>query len=143
MKLRLAVVLLCAMALPCAAWEAKSGAICILEHTEADGAMRLTYDPVIPEYSITVTLPDGSWTPAPVFSMSFIGARALTITTDRQGLNGSDLTVRDSGFGNVLNGLQFNDTAVAALGAQSVSVSLNGAAPEVQKFRDCTQAPSV
>ena len=50
------------------------------------------------------------------------------------------LNVADSGFGNVLDGLQFNATALAFTEAQTVTIPLEGAAPEVQKFRACTAA---
>ncbi|MEO1733754.1 MAG: hypothetical protein AAFR45_09040 [Pseudomonadota bacterium] len=123
------------------AWEAKSGAICILDHQEPIAEVRLTYDPAIPEYSITVRRADSDWLAAPLFGITFDGSRGLSITTNRHDVDGPSVTVRDSGFGNVLNGLEFNDTATAVLGQQTVTVSLEGAAPEVQKFRACTTAP--
>ena len=48
----------------------------------------------------------------------------------------------DRGFGNVLNGLEFNDTAIAIAGETRVPFSLAGAAPEIQAFRACTDAPT-
>jgi hypothetical protein len=51
--------------------------------------------------------------------------------------------VTDSGFGNVLDGLQFNDTATAVTGAAELRIPLEGAAPAVEDFRACTKAPSV
>lgn len=135
------IAALCAS--PAAGWEATIGPICALSHAETGGAMRLTYDPTLPEYAITVTRQDGEWSDAPVFAIAFFGPRGLTISTDRHSIDGKDVTVTDRGFGNVLNGLEFNDTATAFLGDQSVTVSLAGAAAEVRKFRDCVVAPSV
>ncbi|MBO6707236.1 MAG: hypothetical protein JJ912_14180, partial [Roseitalea sp.] len=72
-------------------------------------------------------------------AMRFDGPIGLTITTDRHIASdeGRSLTVTDSGFGNVLNGLEFNHTATALLGDRAVPVSLDGAAPAVQDFRAC------
>jgi hypothetical protein len=56
---------------------------------------------------------------------------------------GTALTVTDRGFGNVLDGLQHNEAATALAGSASLSVSLDGAAPAVEAFRDCAQTPSV
>lgn len=46
----------------------------------------------------------------------------------------------DRGFGNVLDGLEFNETATALLGDQAVVLSLEGAAPAVQSFRARTRS---
>lgn len=76
--------------------------------------------------------------------MRFDGARPNTIATNRHqlGQNGAALTVIDRGFGNVLDGLEFNDTATAFTETQSVAIPLAGAAPEVRKFRTCVAAPT-
>ena len=138
--MRILILPLFLLATPALAWEAIPGPICVLTHSEPGAEVRVTYDPSGPLYSITVT---GSepWLGAPVFGITFTGPAGLTITTNRQQIDGASLTVSDSGFGNVLNGLQFNTTATAILGDQSVSVSLAGAAPEVEKFRACSDAP--
>jgi hypothetical protein len=62
------------------------------------------------------------------------------ISTGRHVLSedGRTLSVRDRGFGNVLNGLEFNVVALAATGDRVVSIDLDGAAPEVAAFRACT-----
>ena len=103
--------------------------------------MRLTFDPTGPLYTIAVTL-DGPWNAAPVFAMKFDGRRPIFIQTDRFGLTDDDrtLSVADKGFGNVSNGLQFNDSATALLGNQAASVSLEGAAEPVAAFRACAEA---
>lgn len=76
--------------------------------------------------------------------MSFEGGQALTIGTDRQLIQGNTLSVSDSGFGNVLNGLQFNQKVTAFTPDLAVIFSLAGAAEPVQQFRACTEpAPAL
>ena len=129
---------------PALAWEATSGRVCELVHDGENAFVRVTYDPAIPEYAIAIT-PKGPWLQGPVFAMRFDGARGNTIVTDRHVITGggATLTVTDRGFGNVLNGLEFNHTATALLGDQAVAVSLDGAAPAVRAFRACATGPGV
>ncbi|WP_422037719.1 hypothetical protein [Roseibium sp.] len=126
------------------AWEARLGQICELIHDGNTASVRVTFDPAISEYAIAIT-PKGAWKQGPLFAMRFDGPRGLTITTDRHVLSGggATLTVTDSGFGNVLNGLEFNHTATALLGDQSVAVPLAGAAPAVHEFRACAAGLNV
>lgn len=140
--MRLAV-LLYLVASPAAAWEFTPTPVCTLSHVEPQAELRITYDPRLPEpYAIAITQ-EAPWSDASVFSMTFQGARGLTISTDRQTLSsdGTTLTVTDRGFGNVLNGLEFNVLATARLGSDALFFPLAGAAPEVQAFRACTEAP--
>jgi len=120
------------------AWEFTPGLPCQLTHEQDGIAIELTYDPGVPRYSITVTHPD-RLTAAPAFELRFDGPLPIAIGTERHTLDtsGRRVSVTDSGFGNVLNGLQFNTTATAILGGQSVSVSLDGAAEPVAAFRAC------
>lgn len=132
-------------ATPAAAWEAGvDGPFCTLTHAEGDTAVRLTFDPSVPLYTIAITSSD-PWPVATQFSMSFDGLQPNTIRTDRHVLSPdfNVLSVSDRGFGNVLDGLQFNATAIAASGGTTVRISLDGAAPEVEAFRSCGQTPSV
>jgi hypothetical protein len=140
-----ALALALPLAAPSAAWEASVGAVCTLTHETESASLRLTYDPALPEYTITVTLKGAVWPDAPVFAMRFDGARPNTIATDRQVLSegGTALTVTDRGFGNVLDGLQFNETATAFSGDTAVTVPLAGASGPVQAFRDCAPMPAV
>ena len=48
------------------------------------------------------------------------------------------MTVKDSGFGDVFDGLEFNDTAIAILGNESVTFGPANAGPAVRAFRACT-----
>ena len=127
------------LAAPARAWEFSPVPICTLFH-ETD-ALRLivTYDAAVPEYAIALTLKSGRWPDSPRFSIVFEGARGLTIGTDRHRLSpdAQTLTVTDRGFGNVLNGLQFNEMATAIAEEQRVTVPLQGAEPAVQAFRAC------
>ena len=129
---------------PALAWEAKSGRICELVHDGENVSLRITYDPAIPEYSIAIT-PARPWSQGPIFAMRFDGPRGNTITTDRHVISGggTTLTVTDSGFGNVLNGLEYNHTATALLGDRAVAVPLDGAASAAREFRACAKGPSV
>lgn len=122
------------------AWEAGIvDGICVLDHQEPAGFVRVSYDPAQALYGIALTR-DASWGMGQTFSIRFDGAAGQTISTTRHqlDLDGMRLMVEDTGFGNVLNGLALNDTATASLGAQTMTVSLAGAAPEVDAFRACT-----
>ncbi|MFP7671722.1 excinuclease ABC subunit B [Marivita sp. S0852] len=124
---------------PAAAWEFTPYPICTLFHQGAEMAVAVTYDARVPEYKIRLSREEG-WPDGPVFALRFEGARNLTISTDRHMIDPQDtrnLVVRDRGFGNVLNGLQFNTRAVASIGGLDIPVSLVGAAPTVRAFRAC------
>jgi len=134
-------ILLCAS--PLHAWQAGAeGAICTLDHSGADAKVRLTYDPSVPRYSISIrtAVP---WPETDGFAIRFEGQRGITISTIRHVLSdgGRSLTVTDRGFGNVLNGLEFNTAAIAIAGDRRVAIDLSGAAPEVAAFRACATMP--
>ena len=125
--------------LPAMAWEFTPVPICTLFHQDPEVSVRVTYDPASGEYAIHLSR-EGGWPDAAVFSLRFEGPRGLTISTTRHVIEVGDtrtLTVRDRGFGNVLNGLEFNTRAVAILGDLEVPVMLDGAAPAVEEFRAC------
>ncbi|MEL6167593.1 MAG: hypothetical protein AAFR35_02800 [Pseudomonadota bacterium] len=126
---------------PAAAWEFSPLPICTLSHATETAEVTVTYDPVLPEpYAIAITR-DTPWPDAPVFAMRFDGPAGLSISTDRHVVTdeGRTLTVTDRGFGNVLNGLEFNSIATAGAGGEQARFPLGNAAPEVRKFRDCTE----
>jgi hypothetical protein len=125
---------------PAQAWEFSPVPICNLTHTEDAAEVTVTFDHSTALYAISVTTPDG-WPSAPAFSIRFDGAQPNTISTTRHKTDGAALTVSDQGFGNVLDGLQFNATATAFTATSAATVSLDGAAEPVQRFRDCTTAP--
>lgn len=112
---------------------------CTLAHEEASGSVVVTFDPATNIYRISVARAEGPWQPAPVFSIRYDGAMPLTISTGNHVTDSLSVSVEDSGFGNVLNGLQYNSTATASLGGISVQFSLQGAAPEVEAFRECAE----
>lgn len=135
---------LAAFALPASAWEARfEGRLCVLSHVEEAADIRLTYDPGGPLYTISLTRA-APWPKAEIFGITFNGPFGLTISTNRHRLSDADrtLTVTDTGFGNVLSGLERNMSAVAFSGDVAVQFSLDGAAPEVAKFRACQVAPT-
>ncbi|MEM1237098.1 MAG: hypothetical protein AAGI10_09020 [Pseudomonadota bacterium] len=139
---RTLIVLLLTTA-PALAWEAKSGRVCELVYDGENASVRVTYDPEILEYSIAIT-PDRPWSQGSVFAIRFDGPYGNTITTNRHVMSsdGSTVTVTDSGFGNVLNGLEFNHTATALLNDRAVAVRLDGAGPAVRDFRACASGLS-
>ena len=127
---------------PATAWETTTTPICTLTHETAEAHIHLTYDPSKPLYTLAITQKSAPWQPTSWFAMRFIGPDEITISTPEHALsdNNQTLNVADSGFGNVLDGLQFNATALAFTEAQTVTIPLDGAAPEVQKFRACAAA---
>ena len=130
------------LASPAAAWEFSASPICTLIDTSATGELTVTYDPAITEYAITVTLSDGTWPTAQTFSMAFADDRPISIQTDRHTISadGRSITVKDRGFDNVLNGLEFNKRAYAMAGDLTVGIDLTGIRPALQAFRDCPAA---
>ena len=139
-----ALALLILTAQPAAAWDFTPGLPCVLRHDTGAARVELTYDPTQPLYTISVSrsapLPD-----APVFAIRFDGDAGQTISTNRHVLSdgGRTLTVTDTGFGNVLDGLQFNRTATALIGGEEIAFPLAGAADPVAAFRACRVDPSV
>jgi hypothetical protein len=78
------------------------------------------------------------------FGLSFNGPAAMTIGTGRHRLSADakSLTVTDTGFGNVLDGLALNGTATALAGDSAIPFDLTGARPAVEAFRACGIVPS-
>lgn len=130
------------LASPAAAWEFSASPICTLTDTSQSGEITVTYDPAITKYTVTVTLPDGTWPDAQTFGMAFANDRPISIQTDRHSVSpdGRSITVKDRGFGNVLNGLEFNKRAYAMLGDTTVGIDLTGIGPAITAFRDCPAA---
>ncbi len=126
------------------AWEFKSDSLCTLAHDDRDAAVRVTYDPSNQIYAISIT-PVHPWRNGPVFALRFDGQRSNTISTNRHVISedSATLTVTDSGFGNVLDGLEFNQTATAVLGDQAFTFGLDNAAPSVREFRACASGVRV
>ncbi len=125
------------------AWDARITDVCEIYHEGAEGEVLIRYDPSTTLYSLTVTRPN-AWPSAPVFAIRF-GQTGLTISTTRHQLSGSgqSLSVSDSGFGNVLLGLETAATATAFTETASASFDLDGAGEAVADFRSCLVAPSV
>ncbi len=136
MRAALALVIL---ASPATAWEFSALPICTLTEVAEEGTMTVTYDAAITEYEITVTLADSTWPSDTTFGMAFASDRPISIQTDRFTLSpdGRSLTVKDRGFGNVLNGLEYNTRAYAMLGDTTIGFSLDGIGPAISAFRAC------
>lgn len=127
---------------PAHAWEFTTGLPCLLTHETAQARIELTYDPTQPLYSVTIRR-DEAWPETPFFEMAFLGPQGRRIGTDRHVLSddGRALTATDTGFGNVLDGLQYNHTATAIAGGITVTIPLDGAAGPVADFRACDPTP--
>ena len=138
-------LLLCCLASPALGWEVSNdGATCHLLHQMPDGAVHLSYAPVNEEFSITLTRFE-PWESDDVFAIKFDETRPIFITTDRHQLtpDRTGLTVTDRGFGNVLDGLQYNEWAIAATGQSVMIIPLTHAADAVQSFRECSDAQTI
>ncbi|WP_299143188.1 hypothetical protein [uncultured Tateyamaria sp.] len=131
---------LCTLATPALAWEFTPSPICTLTHAENASDVRVTYDHSSRLYAISIKAA-GGWPAASAFSIRFDGPAPNVISTTRHQSDGQTLTVTDAGFGNVLNGLEFNTSATAFTQTAAVTVSLDGARAPVQAFRACATAP--
>ena len=127
---------------PALAWDFTPTPVCTLSHETPEVAVAVTYDPTLPEpYAIAMTLTQGTWPDVPVFALQFVGPYGLVIQTDRHVLSdqGRTLTVTDTGFGNVLDGIGLNRMAIALVGPAVMPVPLDGAGPPLAAFRDCPE----
>jgi hypothetical protein len=132
------------LATPLHAWEFSPTPVCTLSHQSAEAALSVTHDPRLAEpYAIAITRAQ-PWPESHGFSIRYGGARPLTIGTERHRLSNGNrtLTVSDTGFGNVLDGLEFSATATASADGLKLSFDLAGAAEPVRAFRACVAAPS-
>jgi hypothetical protein len=137
-KLTLALTLLTS---PAFAWDFTSGAVCTLSDATDTAEIVLTYDPALPRYTLSITT-DAAWPVDGTFSMTFANTRPAVIRTDRQTLSqdGMTLSVADSGFGNVLNGLEFGGQIRAAVGDRAVDISSDGIKGPMGAFKACGAA---
>lgn len=139
------VIALALLPFPALAWEFSPDPICTLTHQTSEAEIAITYDASLPEYALFITLRTGEWSDAQAFQMGFVGPRQLTIGTNQHRLSadGATLSVRDSGFGNVLDGLEYNIQMAATAGETFLTASLSEAAPAVRAFRACpTDVPA-
>jgi hypothetical protein len=129
---------------PAQAWEFTATPVCTLSHETADLAIRVTFDPALADpYAIALTRPT-DWPETEAFGLRFDGPAAMTIGTRRHRLSVDrrTLTVADTGFDNVLDGLAYNGRAAALAGTTEVRFDLTEAQPAVDAFRACTVLPS-
>jgi hypothetical protein len=133
------LTILVLLATPAHAWEFAPVPVCTLSHKTADLSVRITYDPEVPIYEMSVSLKSDRWPKSAAFSITFTGGHALRIVTDSHRLSQDrqTLSVSDDGFGNVLDGVQFNTLAKARAGTRLAIIPLKDAAPAVQRFRSC------
>lgn len=139
-----ALIVLYLLVTPASAWEFTAAPVCTITHETPDLALRITFDPAQSQpYSIALTRP-AAWEQTESFGLRFDGPAAMTIGTGRHQLSadGQTLTVTDTGFDNVLDGLAYNAFATALAGATEVRLDLTGARPAVEAFRACDVLPS-
>ncbi|WP_137110341.1 excinuclease ABC subunit B [Rhodobacter sp. SY28-1] len=139
-----ALLALALLATPAQAWDFTPTPICTILKDTPTLQIRVTYDPAQAQpYAITLTRPD-PWPATDSFGLRFEGPMAMTIGTDRHQLSndGRTLTVTDTGFGNVLDGLALNRIAAALAGDLLIPIDLTGARPAVEAFRACGEVPS-
>jgi hypothetical protein len=130
---------------PAHSWDFTPVPVCTIAEGTADLSIRVTYDPSQAEpYAISLTRLGDPWPATETFALRFDGPAALSIGTGRHLLSpdGRTLTVSDTGFGNVLDGLALNGTATALAGATQIPFDLSGARPAVEAFRACGVVPS-
>ncbi|HLQ19119.1 MAG TPA: excinuclease ABC subunit B [Tabrizicola sp.] len=139
-----AVLALVFLTAPAQAWDFTATPVCTILNDTPGLSLRVTFDPSLTEpYAITLTRPT-AWPPTETFGLRFTGPQAMTIGTARHRLSadGRTLTVSDTGFGNVLDGLAFNGTATAIAAGSEIEIDLSGARPAVEAFRACLVQPS-
>ncbi|NJS40597.1 MAG: excinuclease ABC subunit B [Rhodobacteraceae bacterium] len=139
-----ALIALLLLAVPAQAWDFTPIPVCTIAKDTPTLLVRVTFDPSRPEpYAISLTRPE-PWPLTDSFGLRFDGPQAMTIGTARHRVSndGRILTVSDTGFGNVLDGLAQNTTATALAGGAEVPVDLTGAEPAVEAFRACGVVPS-
>lgn len=132
------------LATPVQAWDFTPTPICTILNDTPGLSIRVTYDPSQAQpYAITLSRPD-PWPTTETFGLRFDGPAAMTIGTNRHQLSpdGRTLTVTDTGFDNVLDGLALNGTATALAGDAALPFDLTGARPAVEAFRACNLLPS-
>ena len=132
--------LLILLAVPASAWEFSPDPICTLTHQTQTAEITITYDAALPEYTLAITVFGDPWPREDTFHMVFLGSpERLMIGTSLHQLSedGQTLTVRDQGFGNVLDGLEFRNVGVARTGSRIVDLKLDDAPPAVRAFRAC------
>jgi hypothetical protein len=142
--MRLLPLLLALAPGPALGWAFAPHPVCTLRYDGAEAVVEVTYDPrQVEPYAIALTRREAPWPAGPAFTITFEGTPALTIGTDRHrlGEGGTVLTVTDRGFGNVLDGLESGDRAVARLADAAVPLPLAGAAGPVAAFRACAVTP--
>lgn len=137
--MRYKIALALTLALPAHAWEFSPDPICTLTDSNDVGTLTVTYDASLPEYAITIALDVAEWPEGAVFAMGFAGANPINIQTDQHAVSPDrrSLTVTDRGFGNVLNGLEFNAVAAGFIGDFAVQFDLTGIGPAMTAFRGC------
>ena len=134
------------LASPAAAWEASAiGPVCYLTHSTDEADVTVSHDPrrALP-YAITIDRKE-AWKAGPLFAIQFDGPGGRMISTERHQLSDDNraLSVEDLGFDNVLDGFAQNFLAIAMSGNTTMVIPLLGAAPEVERFRDCAAPAGV
>ena len=129
------LALACSFALssPVAAWEFTDVPLCTVSDEGSLTDIEVTFDGTL--YTLRLNNPAG-WKPAPIFAIRF-APNGPFIQTNRYEIDGTELSVSDRGFGNVIKGLQNNQIAQLILGDTSRLIDLTGAFEPVEAFKNC------
>ena len=132
------IALTALLAGPAQAWTFVETEVCTLTHIEDTTEVTVVFDPAAKLYTITLTTA-AEWSNSPSFRLRFDGPNALTIGTDQHILSSDrrSLSVSDTGFRNVLEGIALNQQMTALNGDQAITVSTTDAADPVADFTAC------
>ncbi len=127
------------------AWTFTPSPICTVEHQTELIELELTYNHASGVYALKLTKPELTWDASRKFSMRFEGSKPIFISTTNHEFSSDmkSLIASDSGFGNVIDGLQFNTLAAAITDNERIFIPLTGAEPKIDAFRNCAEAQRI
>lgn len=127
---------------PALAWDFSPDPICRISEKQDLVEINLTFDHASGVYAIAFTKLEAPWDQGQQFSIRFEGPRPKLIRTDRHvfSVDGYTLTARDTGFGNVLDGLQYNTLAALETGDERIFIQIHKSFPAMEAFRKCVKA---
>ncbi|MEM7243261.1 MAG: excinuclease ABC subunit B [Pseudomonadota bacterium] len=124
------------------AWTFSPDPICRVTEKQQLIEIDLTYDHATEIYAIAFTKTEAPWAQSQEFSIRFEGPRPKLIRTNRHqfSADGFTLTASDTGFGNVLDGLQYNTLAALQTGDERIFIQIHKSFPAIEAFRKCVDA---
>ena len=124
------------------AWNFTPDPICRVTEKQDLLEINLTYDHATEIYAIAFTKSEAPWEQGAQFSIRFEGPRPKLIRTNRHefSADGYTLTASDTGFGNVLDGIQYNTLAAIQTGDERIFIQIHKSFPAMEAFRKCVKA---